>query len=124
MTSSLRYTIVSLLSLAVGFFACRTIHKSNEPEKTPNSSASSFQSDALGFVNWYRMEGRDAIPHEVLIRNLQILESKAVASGQLLSTRATKDSAEQAGTGQPATRSQSKSEGSDKPQPEAEGRSR
>jgi hypothetical protein len=32
--------------------------------------------------------------------------------------------AEQGGTGQPATRSQSKSEGSDKPQPEAEGRSR
>jgi hypothetical protein len=31
---------------------------------------------------------------------------------------------EQAGTGQPATRSQSKSEGSEKPQPEAEGRSR
>lgn len=33
-------------------------------------------------------------------------------------------SAEQDGTGQPATRSQSKSEGSDKPQPEEEGRSR
>jgi hypothetical protein len=32
--------------------------------------------------------------------------------------------AEQAGTGQPATRPESKSEGSDKPQPEAEGRSR
>ena len=32
--------------------------------------------------------------------------------------------AEQAGTGQTATRSQSKSEGSQKPQPEAEGRSR
>ena len=31
---------------------------------------------------------------------------------------------EQAGTGQPATRPESKSEGSDKPQPEAEGRSR
>jgi hypothetical protein len=31
---------------------------------------------------------------------------------------------EQGGTGQPATRSESKSEGSDKPQPEAEGRSR
>jgi hypothetical protein len=31
---------------------------------------------------------------------------------------------QQGGTGQPATRSQSKSEGSDKPQPEAEGRSR
>jgi hypothetical protein len=35
-----------------------------------------------------------------------------------------KSEAEQAGTGQPATRSQSKSEGNDKPQPEAEGRSR
>ena len=34
------------------------------------------------------------------------------------------EEAEQAGTGQPATRSQSKSEGGDKPQPEAEGRSR
>jgi hypothetical protein len=34
------------------------------------------------------------------------------------------DQGEQAGTGQPATRSQSKSEGSDKPQPEAERRSR
>jgi hypothetical protein len=31
---------------------------------------------------------------------------------------------EQAGTGQPATRSESDSEGGDKPQPEAEGRSR
>jgi hypothetical protein len=31
---------------------------------------------------------------------------------------------EQAGTGQPATRSESKSEGGDKPQPESEGRSR
>jgi hypothetical protein len=35
-----------------------------------------------------------------------------------------KTKAEQAGTGQPATRPQSKLEGSDKPQPEAEGRSR
>jgi hypothetical protein len=34
------------------------------------------------------------------------------------------DQAEQGGTGQPATRSQSKSEGGDQPQPEAEGRSR
>ena len=32
--------------------------------------------------------------------------------------------AEQAGTGQPATRPESKSEGGDKPQPESEGRSR
>jgi hypothetical protein len=36
----------------------------------------------------------------------------------------TKQEGEQGGTGQPATRSQSKSEGSQKPQPESEGRSR
>jgi hypothetical protein len=36
----------------------------------------------------------------------------------------TKPEAEQAGTGQPATRPESKSEGSDKPQPEAEERTR
>ena len=35
-----------------------------------------------------------------------------------------KKKAEQAGTGQPATRPESKSEGGDKPQPDAEGRSR
>ena len=35
-----------------------------------------------------------------------------------------KRQAEQAGSGQPATRPESKSEGGDKPQPEAEGRSR
>jgi hypothetical protein len=34
------------------------------------------------------------------------------------------EDAEQAGTGQPATRPESKSEGGDKPQPDAEGRSR
>jgi hypothetical protein len=39
-------------------------------------------------------------------------------------TDSIKIQAEQGGTGQPATRSQSKSEGGDKPQPEAEGRSR
>jgi hypothetical protein len=40
-------------------------------------------------------------------------------AGQKIETKA-----EQAGTGQPATRPESKSEGSEKPQPEAEGRSR
>jgi hypothetical protein len=42
-------------------------------------------------------------------------------SGDSLKTTKT---SEQDGTGQPATRPESKSEGSDKPQPEAEGRSR
>jgi hypothetical protein len=41
-----------------------------------------------------------------------------------LPLKSVKTTAEQAGTGQPATRSQSKSEGSQKPQPESEGRSR
>jgi hypothetical protein len=39
-------------------------------------------------------------------------------------TKPPKPEGEQGGTGQPATRPESKSEGSDKPQPEAEGRSR
>ncbi len=38
--------------------------------------------------------------------------------------RVVEDQAEQAGTGQPTTRPESKSEGGDKPQPETEGRSR
>jgi len=40
------------------------------------------------------------------------------------SVAAKEDSAEQAGTGQPATRPESKSKGGDKPQPESKGRSR
>ncbi len=42
----------------------------------------------------------------------------------LLGTTQLPKSGEQDGTGQPATRPELKSEGSDKPQPEAEGRSR
>ena len=49
---------------------------------------------------------------------------KVLVSLDAIEVALTKKKAEQAGTGQPATRSQSKSEGSDKPQPEAEGRSR
>ena len=46
-------------------------------------------------------------------------------AGAVSSIRDKRDkNAEQAGTGQPATRSQSDSEGSYKPQPESEGRSR
>jgi hypothetical protein len=41
-----------------------------------------------------------------------------------LPLQSVKTTAEQAGTGQPATRPESKSEGGDKPQPEADGRSR
>jgi hypothetical protein len=90
MTNLPRYTVVSILSLVVGFLACRMLQNSDAPEHAPNSSSTTFESEALGFVNWYRIEGREQIPHEVLIRNLQILESKAVASGQLISTRTAK----------------------------------
>jgi hypothetical protein len=48
----------------------------------------------------------------------------ATGAVHYLGERASKTSSEQDGTGQPATRSQSKSEGSDKPQPGAEVRSR
>jgi hypothetical protein len=44
--------------------------------------------------------------------------------GRIYVDRSKTEPAEQASTGQPATRSESKSEGSDKPQPEAEGLSR
>ena len=95
MTSFPRYAVVSVLSIAGGFFACRTFHESDGAKVTPLPSASTFESEALGFVNWYRIQGRDAIPHQELIRNLQILESKAIASGQLISTHSTNSNAEQ-----------------------------
>ncbi len=47
-------------------------------------------------------------------------EVKSIAYGDV----ETQEDAEQAGTGQPATRPESKPEGGDKPQPESEGRSR
>jgi hypothetical protein len=46
------------------------------------------------------------------------------ADGTVIYLAREKQQSEQAGTGQPATSPESKSEGSDKPQPEAEGRSR
>jgi hypothetical protein len=98
MTNLPRYTVVSILSIVVGFFACRMLQNYDAPKHVPSQSSSTFEFEALGFVNWYRIEGRDAIPHEVLIRNLHILESKAVASGQLISTRTAKKSAEQVGS--------------------------
>ena len=51
-----------------------------------------------------------------------LLKKRLLLGKRLLELDKTK--AEQGGTGQPATRPESKSEGGDKPQPEAEGRSR
>jgi hypothetical protein len=57
--------------------------------------------------------GDDPLEHKVLLE---------VSPEGMIPARKTK--AEQAGPGQPATRPESKSEGGDQPQPEAEGRSR
>ena len=56
--------------------------------------------------------------------NLKIYVESAKQSQRITLSVPVTIEAEQAGTGQPATRPESKSEGSDKPQPEAGGRSR
>jgi hypothetical protein len=63
-------------------------------------------------------EARTLVMREDLPKKIEILEKRLVAIYN------PHKEAEQDGTGQPATRSQSKSKGSDKPQLEAEGRSR
>ena len=55
--------------------------------------------------------------------SIHIINLRTANTRKLYRTGELKE-AEQAGTGQPATRPESKSEGSDKPQSEAEGRSR
>jgi hypothetical protein len=64
------------------------------------------------------MESTDP-PRPIHMGGLRVLESVEKIQAQIDAIHA-----EQDGTGQPATRFQSKSEGSDKPQPESEGRSR
>ena len=60
------------------------------------------------------------------IKNTKEIDDLVDVAGGIIKRKLAerKEEAEQAGTGQPATRPESKSEGSDKPQPEAEGRSR
>jgi hypothetical protein len=70
----------------------------------------------VGFEVLYRKTATEKIDWKSLERLLPYFEAGRVVTK--------KTEAEQGGTGQPATRSQSKSEGGEKPQPEAEGRSR
>ena len=72
--------------------------------------------DALGLHRIVK-SGVEQGPKEIDLRKKRLLLAR-----RLIELDQTK--AEQGGTGQPATRSQLKSEGSDKPQPDAEGRSR
>lgn len=100
MTHLPRYAVVSVLSIAAGFIACRTYQERDGTKYVPQPAVSPFEDNALGFVNWYRIMGRNAIPLEELTRNLQILESKALASGKLISTHKPGDEpTEQGGRG-------------------------
>ena len=58
------------------------------------------------------------------VRNFIEPPPKIDLLGMLEASKKKKEEAEQGGTGQPATRPESMPEGSDKPQPESEGRSR
>ena len=98
----------------------------------------------VGKVVLTRIAQEDTISGTVRLETQEILIRSEVEDGKALSVRLEdggsvlltptlldavgrrlkQTKVEQAGSGQPATRSQSKSDGSDKPQPEAEGRSR
>jgi len=72
--------------------------------------------DVLG-LHRVREIGVERAPKEI-----DLMKKRLILARRLIELDQTK--AEQGGTGQAATRPESKSEGSDKPQPEAEGRSR
>jgi hypothetical protein len=94
--------------------------------------AAYFQKDKLELVTYSRARPIGTYIQKVKVSATGLTSEKAVYSKDLdlggfaqfaLIHPKAKD-AEQAGTGQPATRSESESEGGDKPQPESEGRSR
>ena len=81
----------------------------------------------------FKKTGEFSVEAETSAGYLTSKDSKALTAEQreriynlvyILSMQRSPIKSEQAGTGQPATRSESKSEGADKPQPESEGRSR
>jgi hypothetical protein len=92
----------------------------------------------IGAVGQFRVEFKESVPSKCYfiecwsgegMRFDTFAECNAFVSEKIKklfkgSAEEKEKQAEQGGTGQPATRSQSKSEGSDKPQPEAERRSR
>jgi hypothetical protein len=85
MNSNLKCGAIAILALAIGFFVGRgsKAHDGSAPE-IKSDQVSVFEHEALSFLNWFRIEGRSGISHEELVRNLRILESKAIASGKLL----------------------------------------
>ncbi len=68
-----------------------------------------------------RIRADGAVKYLVVVEVIDLCQK---AGAWNISFATSKTQAEQAGTGQPATAPESKSEGGDKPQPDAEGRSR
>ena len=88
--------IAVITALVLGLLVGRGFSPSGSPATSPEPARTSeFENDALGFLNWFRIEGRAEISHDQLIRNLQILESKAIASGKLLAFKSSESNAEQ-----------------------------
>ncbi len=96
MNSNLKCLAIALVGLAAGFFVGRGAQSSKVSVAGPQSAnVSIFENDALGFINWFRINGRDEISKDELVRNLRILESKAIASGKLIAYKSSQSDAEQ-----------------------------
>jgi hypothetical protein len=90
MNTNLKFGAAIAASLITGFFIGRENPAASHPQLSLSSpKVSNFENDALGFLNWFRLSGRDEITKNELVRNLRILESKAIASGKLIAFRGT-----------------------------------
>lgn len=88
MNTNLKFGAAIAASLITGFFIGRDHPAASHPQLSLSSpKVSNFENDALGFLNWFRLSGRDDITKNELVRNLRILESKAIASGKLIAFR-------------------------------------
>ena len=114
----------AIAALAIGFLVGRGTGQDTGLLSTGESNKiSTFENDALGFLNWFRLNGRDEIAHEVLVRNLRILESKAIQTDKLIAFRDQESKTEPDGADQSVTAEESESDGNQKPKPESEGHS-
>ena len=95
MKINLRYSIAVIAALTIGFLVGHGTGQSEDLTAAGEVIGSStFENDALGFLNWFRLNGRDEIPHEELVRNVQILESRAIVSDKILAFKAKEPKAE------------------------------
>lgn len=88
MKTNLKFGSAVAAALLTGFLIGRDNPAASPPQPSVSSpQVSNFENDALGFLNWFRLSGRDEIAKNELVRNLRILESKAIASGKLIAFR-------------------------------------